>query len=308
MTNHAQVLKKRKNDLSIREFQEYFRDEQACHDYLFRLKWPNGFHCPQCGHPSAYITKRGRFQCKQCKHQSSTTAGTLFHKTHLKLHLWFWAIYLFSRDKRGCSAVAMKNALNVSYPTAWLLLQKIRTAMMSKNDEYLLSGVVLIDETYFGGKKDSAKPGRGCKRTPALISLSATPTGKPLFAHISLLKDCQQKTIDEVAKKTIESGSLLISDSDRALKSLEGYDHLLVNFRQDKVSTLQVLKWVHTLISNLKASLLATYHRPSDKHLQRYLAEFCYRFNRRFCEPLIFEKLVRACALAPPSPYADLTL
>ena len=303
----AKVLKKRKNDLSIHKFTEYFRDEQACKDYLFRLKWPKGFYCPKCGNQTASVTKRGQFQCKQCKHQTSITAGTLFHKSHLNLQLWFWAIYLFCRDKRGCSAVAIKNALNISYPTAWLMLQKIRSAMISRENDYILDGIVLVDEFYWGGKK-TGENGRRTEKSNVLVSLSMSPTGKPLFVKVNVIDGFSTKVIDSVAQKTIQSGSLLVSDSDPTLKNLYGYDHFVVNVTRDKETALRVLNWLHKFISNLKSSLLATYHGPSKKHLQRYLAEFCYRFNRRFCEHLIFDKLLFACVSNVPVTYADLTL
>ncbi|HBG16550.1 MAG TPA: IS1595 family transposase, partial [Firmicutes bacterium] len=151
MDRSKKVLKKRKQDLSIPKFQELFNTEQACHDYLFKLKWPNGFVCSKCEHNEYYFVKKNSlYQCKCCKKQHSVTAGTLFHSSHVSLRQWFWAIYLISRDKRGYSAVALKNALNVSYPTAWLMLQKIRTAMANKDEDYILSGIIIIDDAFFG--------------------------------------------------------------------------------------------------------------------------------------------------------------
>jgi transposase-like protein len=307
MAKVAKVLKKRKNDLSIEKFTEYFPDEQACQDYLFRLKWPNGFYCPECGNRTASITKRGKFQCKQCKHQTTITAGTLFHKSHLRLKLWFWAIYLFCRDKRGCSAVAIKNALNISYPTAWLMLQKIRSAMIARENEYILNGIVLVDEFFWGSKKPG-ETGRRTEKSRAFVSLSLSPKGTPLFVKVNVINGFSKQSLEPVIQKTIEPESLLVSDSDPTLINLADFGHLNVNVTRDKENALRVLSWLHKFISNLKSSLLATYHGPSKKHLQRYFAEFCYRFNRRFCEERIFDKLLRACVSHDPITYADLTL
>ena len=303
----AKVLKKRKTDLSINKFAEYFPDEQACQDYLFGLKWPKGFCCPKCGNQTAFFTKRGQYQCKYCKHQTTNTAGTIFHKSHISLKLWFWAIYLFSRDKRGCSAIAIKNALNVSYPTAWLMLQKIRTAMMIRENQYILSGLVLADEIFIGGKTPGTA-GRGTKKSRVLISMSITPTGIPLFVKANYIENSKSKTMDEALQQAIESNSIMVSDADPSLKSLGRYEHIIVNETKDPETAFRALKWLHKFVSNVKSSLLATYHGLSKKHLPRYMAEYCYRYNRRFCEPLIFEKLVKVCASVAPVTYADLTL
>lgn len=308
MKKTPKVLCKRKRDLPIAKFQALFPDEKACKEHLFHIKWPNGFECPQCGCSDFYPTKRGLFQCKSCKHQSSVTAGTLFHRSHVPLNLWFWAIYLFSRDKRGCSAVALKNALNVSYPTAWLLLQKIRSAMKSRDDEYILNGIVLVDEAFFGGKTQGKKRGRGTEKTTVLFALSLTTAGNPLFVKAQIVDDMKLETVTQSMKGSVEPNSLLVSDDHKSLKRIPGFLHQVVNASQNTEVARKTLRWVHTYISNTKASLLATYHGLSDKYLQRYLDECCYRFNRRFCEHQIFGKLLKACVSSKPMTLAEITL
>ena len=151
MKKHTkEVLKKRKNDLSIINFQDKFNTDDACREYLFKLKWSNSFECVNCGYKEYYFIKgRNLYQCTKCKKQHSIIAGTLFQDTHVDLRKWFWAIYLVSRDKRGLSAIGLKNAINVSYPTAWAMLNKIRQAMGSLKSDYLLKEIIIADNFFF---------------------------------------------------------------------------------------------------------------------------------------------------------------
>lgn len=307
--NRKQVLKKRQRDLSILKFQENFATEAACHDYLFQLKWPNGFVCDKCGHTKYYIiAKRMLYQCANCKKQNSVTGGTLLQSSHVKLRQWFWAIYLVSRDKRGYSALALKNAINVSYPTAWLMMQKIRTAMATKDQDYILNGIVMVDDAFFGGKTEGKKRGRGTEKQKVLIAVSLTQTNRSRYAKMTVIENMESETITKVMDKTVSSDSCLLSDGHRTLKNLPGHDHQVVIVSRDKKQAQSIFKPVHQVISNAKANILSTYHGLSNKHRQKYLDEYCYRLNRRFCEPQIFGKLVKACVLARPITYAEITL
>src|SRR5690554_4310120 len=120
-------------ELSLLEFQKKFNTEEACRQYLFDKKWPNGFQCPKCGHNEHYyISTRKLFECKECTHQTSLTAGTVMHRSKLSLTVWFWAIYLVSSDKRGRSALSLAVLLDLNYRTAWRLLHKIRRAKIGR--------------------------------------------------------------------------------------------------------------------------------------------------------------------------------
>lgn len=168
--------------LTLRTFQQRFKTDDDCRQHLFSIGFPNGFRCPDCGHNRYYlISKRVLFQCTACRHQTSLTAGTILHKTRTPLRIWFWALFLVAHDKRGISALALARELDVSYKTAWLLLHKIRYAMRSRDEQYVLSGIVEMDETYFGGPGEEPKRGRGTNKTPTLVALSLRPDGKPKF-------------------------------------------------------------------------------------------------------------------------------
>ena len=308
MSNHQKVLKKRHRDLPITKFQEIFKTEAACREHLFRKKWPKGFICPRCGHTEYYPLERNNlYQCVKCKKQTSLTAGTLLHHTHLSLTKWFWAIYLISRDKRGCSALTLKNMIQVSYPTAWLLFQKIRSAMAAKERDYILSGVVVIDDAYYGGVIKNKKRGRGGKQAKVFVSISLNKAGAPLFAKMKVVENLKSETIAQAVSEMVAKGSVLRSDSYQPLAKLKDYVHEIVVPSKDKEQAKTVLKWAHVIISNSKSYILGTYHGLPKKHLDRYLDEFCYRLNRRFCEHLIFGKLLNACVSAPIITYAELT-
>lgn len=301
MHNQKKVLKKRKRDLSFTEFQKQFATEENCHKYLFKKRWPNGFVCPHCGNTKYYFVKRElRYQCTQCHKQTSITAGTMMHKTHLPLQYWFWAIYLISRDKRGISALALKNALNVSYPTSWYLLHKIRVAMGNKDHDYILSGVVVLDDAFFGGKTKGKKRGRGTEKSHVLVAISLNRNQQALFAKMIVVKDLATETIAPDIKQIIETGSILRTDAQPSLANLKDYLHeVVVAYEQPELAE-SVFRWVNVITANAKAFILGTFHGLPKKYLSRYLDEYCYRFNRRFCEHLIFGKLVNACIISTP--------
>lgn len=148
-------------EMSFFEFQEQFRTDKDCFEYLKKLRWPEGFICPKCGCTEAYfMEKRKVFQCKSCRQQVSITVNTIFHRTHVPLRKWFWAIFLVGTDKRGCSAKKLENMIGVHYATAWLMIHKIRKAMEDRNSLYKLKKFIEMDDSYFGGSS-AGKRGRG---------------------------------------------------------------------------------------------------------------------------------------------------
>ena len=135
--------------ITFEEFRTRFSTEEICRAELFRLRFPNGFFCPKCGCTEYYpVRGRNAFQCRACRHQTSVTAGTVMHRTHLPLTAWFWAIYLCATDKRGISAVQLSRTLNICYESAWYLLHRIRCAMAQRDENYALSGIVEMDDGY----------------------------------------------------------------------------------------------------------------------------------------------------------------
>ena len=291
--------------ISFKEFQQRFQTEEACEAYLFQQRWPGGFVCPKCGGTGCYqLHGRREYVCKQCHRQSSVTAGTVLHRTHLPLTVWFWAIYLAARDKRGISAVQLSRELEISYSSAWYLLHRLRSAMGQRDKDYILSGVIELDDAYFGAPKSNGKRGRGTDKTSALTAVSLNEQGHPRFLKIQISK-LDTESVSSLAQQIIRPGSEIHSDALGSFRAAlrEAYVHHYQVF--DKSSG--ALRWVHTLISNVKAFLLGTYHGLGKKHLQSYFDDFAFRFNRRFCPDQLFPRLVCAVATSNILGYGDLT-
>lgn len=291
--------------LSFKEFQQQFQTEEACEKYLFEKRWPQGFVCPKCGGTGCYqLNGRREYVCKHCHRQSSVTAGTVLHRTHLPLTVWFWAMYLMVRDKRGISAVQLSRELEISYSSAWYLLHRLRKAMGEREQDYILSGIVELDDAYFGSSKPNGKRGRGTGKTSALVAVSLTEKGTPRFLKIQVSK-LDAESVEAVAQRTIHLGSEVYSDALDAFRAAlrEKYTHLFQVFGKDN----SALRWVHTLISNIKSFFLGTYHGLREKHLQNYFDEFAFRFNRRFWPNQLFPRLVNAVAFSHILGYGDLS-
>ncbi|GHT80723.1 hypothetical protein FACS1894130_12270 [Spirochaetia bacterium] len=130
------------------------------------------------------------------------------HRTHIGLLKWFWAIYLVSHDKRGVSAKRLERELEVSYPTAWTMLQKIRKAMGDCDADYQLAGMVELDDAYFGGPTEGGKRGRGTEKTQVLVGVSLTDKGNPLYVKMSVIDDLKNRTLVTFAEEKIKAGDL----------------------------------------------------------------------------------------------------
>lgn len=295
-----------KKCVGFKDIQNLFDTEDACREYLIKLRWPDGFICPVCGCKEYYrITTRNKFACKSCRYQASVTAGTVMDRSHLSLRTWIWSIYLVSRDKRGYSAMQLSRLLNLPYNTAWFLLHRIRNAMAERDNRYMLKGIVELDDTYFGRPKKGSKRGRGTTKTKVVVAVSKDEEGKPKYVKMQVVPDLKGKTIGKFAKGCIQEGSTVQSDAYRSYRKpiAEKYLHEYQVFDADS----DMLKWLHIIIGNAKAYVTGTFHGLGEKHLQSYLDEFCYRFNRRYMGSDIFSRLLIAVTQSPPLRFADLT-
>lgn len=288
------------------KFQKQFSTEEVCEKQLFEMRFPQGFVCPTCGCVEYYdIKARALYQCKKCRHQLSITAGTVMHRSHLPLLTWFWAMYLIAKDKRGFSAMQLSKELGLPYNTAWFLLHRIRFAMSQRDDNYLLNGIVEIDDTYFGRPQRDGKRGRGTKKTKVVIAVSKTDNGNPNYIKMKVVPNIKGKTIGEFTRKNVKEGSIVQTDAYHSYRKplAENFEHQYQVF--DAGSDL--LHWLHIVIGNAKAFVNGTFHGLGEKHLQKYLDEFCYRFNRRNFKCEIFNRLLLAVAGSKPLTFAELT-
>lgn len=298
--------------ISLLEFQQRFPDDDACRAYLVQLRWPEGFRCPHCHHEHGYLLKRrSLYQCSACRHQASVTAGTLFHKSHIPLRKWFWAIYLITQDKRGVSAWYLSDALPLRYETAWFMLHKIRRAMTDRDDQFRLDGLVEIDDGYFGGV-DHGRAGRGVASAKVVVAVSVQGKGpyqRPTYAKMGVLGAVSREQIGTFTQKACTPGAVIKSDghSSYAVVAHLGFVHQPVVVKHQPEGAA-AFPFVHTLISNAKMWLGGTFHgsvRPA--YLSAYLAEFCYRFNRRKRHRQGFARLLPSCLSHAPVPWAEVT-
>lgn len=293
--------------MSLIEFQQAFGTEEKCANYLVEQRWKEGFSCPKCAHTTYYYIKtRKLFECCSCHYQTSITAGTILHKTKLSLTTWFWAMYLVAHDKRGKSALSLSQILNINYRTAWHMLRKIRAAMKERDSMYLLSGVVEMDDAYFGAPR-KGKDGRGTSKSKAVIALSKDAQNHPAFLRIEVIDKVSIDEIKRVARTCVQPGSQIISDGHSSYKPLanSGYFHSSKAYYKENPETF--LKMLHNIIGNAKAYIQGTYHGLGSTYLQSYFDEFCFRFNRRFYPNEIFDRLLNACILGSPHPITEVS-
>lgn len=295
------------NTMGLLEFQARFPGERECYDYFMKMRFSEGFLCPQCGSSTfGSIVTRNLWQCKNCRSQISVTTGTMFHRTRTPLQYWFWAIFLTAKDKRGHSALQLSKELDISYDKAWLMVHKIRAAMAYRDTLYRLDGIVEMDDAYFGAPAPG-KRGRGTRRAKAIVAIGLTKDNKPRFVKIQTIKRLDARSVKAFATSGIARGSIVRTDGLHVYRCLSelGFSHE-ATVASDKVNG-GLLHWVHIVISNAKAFMTGTFHGLDDKHIQRYLDEFCYRFNRRYREAELFDRLLLACASAPSVTYDELT-
>ena len=308
---------KRKPIMTVSEFRSRFGDEVLCGEHLTAQRWPNGFVCPRCGGRSrGYMASRRVHECAGCGYQSSVTAGTIFHKTRTPLSSWFWAIYRMSQDKKGISALQLSKEIGVSYPTAWLMQHKIRKAMADRDQGYRLQGLIEVDEGYVGGaEQGEAQKGRGAKtKSVVAVAVERRAPGQqgekpiPGFAALAVVPNAAASSLHGFLHAKVQPGSQVLSDGWRGYQGLEqqGFQHTAAPLHGDPEAAHRLFPWVHITLSNLKRFLLGTHHKVEPQHLQRYVAEFNYRLNRRTMEANLFQRLVRACLATNTVIYKEL--
>lgn len=295
-----------------------YGDEAQCGAQLTRQRWPAGFSCPRCGGASrGYLAARRVHECAGCGYQCSVTAGTIFHKTRTPLGSWFWAIYRMSHDKKGISAVQLSKEIGVSYPTAWTMQHKIRKAMADRNRLSRLSGLIEVDEGYVGGEEHGeARKGRGARsKSVVAVAVERRAAGQPGrtpvpgFAALAVLPNASKPSLEGFLVANAATGSHVLSDGWSGYRQIaeKGFEHTATNLARQKQDAHKLFPWVHITLSNLKRFLLGTHHQVEQRHLERYVAEFNYRLNRRTMEPDLLTRLLRACITTSTVTYQQLT-
>lgn len=262
--------------MSLPELENNFNTENDCLSYLYKLKWPEGFICSRCGNKKAWKMNAGLYKCTSCKDKHSITVGTIFEGTKKPLVLWFRAIWWIVSQKYGASAKGIQKILGFgSYKTAWTWLHKLRRAMV-RPDREKLSGILEVDETFYGGEK-SGKRGRGAEGK-SIIGIAVEDKEKNGIGRIRLniLNDASANSLEKFIENNIEKGSTIKTDD------WNGYNNLKNIKYKHEIVMKNKLKLAHLVASLLKRWLLGTHQGAvSHEHLEYYLDEFVFRFNRR---------------------------
>ena len=293
---------------TIADLEARFSTEEACREYLVRLRWPEGFSCPACASVRAWATERGLFMCASCGHQTSATAGTIFQDTRTPLTLWFRAVWWVVSQKNGASALGLQRVLGLgSYRTAWTWLHKLRRAMVRPGRERLTDQVE-VDETFVGG----VEPGGGRRHVgkKALVVIAAEVRG-PAIGRIRMRRvaDSSAYSLLPFIEEAVARGAAVITDGLQSYRGLPafGYRHDRRVHLGHGDSADAVLLRVHRVASLLKRWLLGTHQGAiSREHLDYYLDEFTFRFNRRTSRHRgkLFFRLLEQAVAVDPVPYS----
>lgn len=267
---------------TLSELENRFKTDEECRGYLFKLRWPSGFICPRCKGIKAWEMAGGLFWCVSCSYKCSITAGTIFEGTHKQLTMWFRIIWLVTSQKYGASAKGLQRMLGIgSYKTAWLLLHKLRRAMIRPGRDRI-SGIIEVDETFIGGEKQGGKRGRGSENK-ALVVIAAQKDGKRLGRiRLQRVEDASAGSLTSAVKHAVDPGSIIRTDGWNGYNRLKthGYEHLVA--RKEAHIGENLLPACHLVAGLLKRWLNGTLQGAvSHEHLEYYLDEYTFRFNRR---------------------------
>lgn len=287
---------------TVLEFNERFHDDAGCRAYLESIRWPEGPRCPRCPQAKVWTMKAPFYRCAACGHDFTVTAGTLFADTHLPLRLWFQAMWHVVNQKNGASALGVQRVLGLgSYRTAWRWLHKLRRAMVRPGRDRL-AGTVEVDEVYIGGEQPG-KRGRGAAGKALVVIAAQVDGGKIGRIRLARVPNASALVLSQATAAAVSPGSQVLTDGWGGYATLEakGYRHEVV--RDSAVVGANLLPRANRVASLLQRWLLGTHQGAvAAAHLDYYLDEFTFRFNRRTSgsRGLLFQRLVeQALALSP---------
>jgi len=295
--------------MDLIEFEKNFSTEKQCREYLFKLRWPDGYRCPRCQHDKAWQLSDIKFKCRSCGYQTSVIAGTIFQGTHKSLTLWFRAIWYVTSQKNGSSAKNLQKILGLgSYETAWLWLHKIRRAMIRPGRDKL-HGIVEVDEAYIGGPEKGGKRGRGADNKVLVAIAVEVNDNKIGRIRMGVINDASSKSLHGFVQSVVEIGSRIVTDGWSGYNKLQknGYSQKILMRKSQNEDNL--LPHVHTVVSLLRRWLLGTLQGSCSKeHMAYYLDEYSFRFNRRTSKSrgMLFYRLIQNAVQIQPSTYEDI--
>ena len=295
---------------NLLELEARFSTEAACREYLAKLRWPGGFRCPQCSGGKAWPVRGVLLECSACGAQTSVTAGTIFQDTRTPLPVWFRAMWWVTTQKNGASALGLQRVLGLkSYETAWTWLHKLRRAMVRPGRD-LLDGRIEVDEGYVGGP-EAGLPGR-LNLEKTLVVIAVQEDGKGIGRiRMRQIPDASSESLMPFVRDFVVPGSIVHTDGWLGYSPLEsnGFRHQVTYLKGNKKTASELLPRVHLVISHLKRWLLGTHQGAvSHKHLDYYLDEFTFRFNRRRSKSRgkLFYRLAQQAVMIEPVPLAKI--
>ncbi|MDA8231306.1 MAG: IS1595 family transposase [Magnetospirillum sp.] len=311
---------------SLPEFQRLFPDDAACAAYLEKARWSDGFVCPHCGvvaEPFRFANRPGILRCRACLKNTGLTVGTVMERSHTPLSTWFWAAYLVASQTPGMSAVQFQRQLGLSrYETAFGILHKLRAGMVRPDRDWIGAVPdqhVEVDETWVGGR--TRGEGRGVHHKTLVAAAVEVRHRRPGTAQdkrkdgryagrlrLAVVPDRSAESLAGFVESAVAPGTLVITDDWSAYASLRkrGYDHHAIAECGDPEVAEEFLPIIHLVFANLKTWLNGIHHGVSAKHLQAYLNEFTFRFNRRFYPFNSFRSLLGIAGDAAAPTYAEL--
>jgi transposase-like protein len=294
---------------TLMELERRFPDEASCRDYLMTLRWPEGPTCPRCGQQKGVAIRRALWRCSACRHELSVMAGTIFQDSKLPLTVWFRAMWQITSQKNGISALGVKRVLGLgSYESAWSVLHKLRRAMVRPGRERL-HGAVEVDESYYGGEEEGVSGRQTEKKALIAVAAEVVPGSVSAIGRIRLspIPDTCRETLHGFISQSVEPGSTVITDGLQSYRDLAGYVHQRQIHK--RMTEEALLPRAHRVVSLLKRWLLGTHQGAVEhEHLEDYLNEFTFRFNRRTSKSCgkLFYRLAQQAVSTPPTPYNTL--
>jgi transposase-like protein len=287
---------------TLLQFQEQFSNDTTCRQYLADSRWPDGYRCPRCRKEHALVLPgRNLWRCRGCGYDVSVTVGTVLHRTHTSLRHWFWAAFLVTTHTPGLSARQLKRQLGIRYETAWAMLQKLRRAMI-RPDRERLRGEIEVDETYVGGPETGLRGGRELQDKTLVVGAVEIRGRASGRIRLRVVLDASGSSLTGFVRENVEPGTVVITDGWKGYLPLAGMGYRHYPHPQaDRVD--KMLPRIHRAFGNLKTWLRGTHHGVSRKHLQVYLDEFTFRFNRRSKPMAAFQTLLGLGSAHPPTTY-----
>jgi hypothetical protein len=297
-------------DMTFPEFNEKFSTEEACLEAIFQCRWPRGFVCAHCGHNDGYrLQTRRSIECCVCGRQKSITSGTIFHRSKTPLRIWFHIIYELAHDKGGASTLKLAKRFGIHGDTIWHIVSKIRIAMGCRDENLQLAGFIELDEAFFGGKTKRSSGKTATEDKVQVLVLVESEGRNAGNLVMQVIESDSPDNISPVIERKVESepgGQHFRTDGRGTHHVVMNHGHHIEMTRVPSHLKDQYLRCADLAISHAKRFFQGTYHHFCKIHIQRYLDEFCYRWNRRHLERQLATHLIGACALHPAISYVNL--